>query len=1356
MAGARQADMSGAMMSILKKMDSMLENTNDIYQEQLFVLNSIDSIQKSSVVVELQTQTKLLQSIDTKLSAQVSGGGDMGNVKEFKEAFGDVAGVIEKLLKATKKLDDKKAEQIANFFNKLGESINKFVKEVDAVKAMALMVVIKGIAKGVFMYSLMMVVATPLLVLSLPGAFLFGLSIKLLFKSLGTLNPKNALAMQAVLGLAKGVVLYSLAMAAVTILLPVVIIGSLLFGLSIRLLLLAAGATGIKSLIAIKSVLGLAQGIMLYTLAMLAVTLLLPVVLIGSLMFGLSIRLLLKAAGTGVKGLVAMYAISQLAEGILTYVLAMLVVTLMMPVVLIGTLIFVGTLWLLNMGLNMIADTRTIIAMIVLFALSLVIMFLGLAISLFSEMVTWESMLKVGTTIAVLSLMAYIIGTNSIIIEAGAAVLVTLGFAFVEFCVGFLIFSEAAADLTWESIAIMGAVIAGMALIGTLLGIPAVAPFVEIGAAVLITLGAAFVVWSAGFLVFAQAIQMLEPDDPKIMGDAIKEIGWAMAAIGLVSPMALLGSAAMVVAGAALIPLTLGIGAFKLSGFTTEDADTLEYSLGKITSGFLGGEIPGGLLAGLKFAAQAAARAILVTAASVSMLAAGVALIPITASLVVFKAAKFSTTDADNLEYMLGSIVKSFGIVTDYKRQKEMGFYVNPWNLYVGIEALSGAGRVLAGLAGGVQAWANLEVTEWEVADGGTKDAKLVIKGKRQLKKEDFKLAAEGMASVISAISKPFAEVGRLEQGEKTGNPILDYVFSGNFVSAGVEALSKSGDTLVSLAQGVQAFAMMEITEYEVVDPHTKDAKLVPTGKRRMKDTEIVAAGENISKIINVVAKAFSEVGRMQAATEGPIWGQGNVSKGVAALAGVGDILTSITEGVIRMAHNEIPQFDLIGKGTKDAMLVPGTPLVLKDTDLLASGRNIGKILNVVANAFAKIGKGEDDSSGFWPWADGYVEDGVEALAGVGDTVSKIADAVIKFATGEIATFTLINGGTPEAKLVPGAPLKITSTMLKRAARTIGTVLNTVGMAVADFGKWAYENGKYISYGVEYLTSTNEVLVNAAAPLETWGKLVDVQKSMLNMLTYLNVLKNVYDPSKNKNISQSSWYFGQFATNAELLANNADVFSDVADNFDRVQKSMKLIQTHINGMDLKKLTMTDSMMRSIAALSKNPEAVAKMVSQSIEKSFEELIKALKELTAAQAPAASAPGLLEKAGNFISDPLGFKKDREDKANAKKPAAPSAKMPTQMDVRIMNVDDLATRIASKMPSDRRLKTNIKEIGKSKLGIKLYEFNYKHNLSKRYVGCMAQDLIGTEFEKALIIDTSGYYIVDYSYLDVECTEI
>jgi hypothetical protein len=57
MAGARKEDVSGAMMSILNKMDAMLESTNEIYEQQLVLLNNIETVQKSAVVVELQTQT---------------------------------------------------------------------------------------------------------------------------------------------------------------------------------------------------------------------------------------------------------------------------------------------------------------------------------------------------------------------------------------------------------------------------------------------------------------------------------------------------------------------------------------------------------------------------------------------------------------------------------------------------------------------------------------------------------------------------------------------------------------------------------------------------------------------------------------------------------------------------------------------------------------------------------------------------------------------------------------------------------------------------------------------------------------------------------------------------------------------------------------------------------------------------------------------------------------------------------------------------------------------------------------------------------------------------------------------------
>ena len=61
------------------------------------------------------------------------------------------------------------------------------------------------------------------------------------------------------------------------------------------------------------------------------------------------------------------------------------------------------------------------------------------------------------------------------------------------------------------------------------------------------------------------------------------------------------------------------------------------------------------------------------------------------------------------------------------------------------------------------------------------------------------------------------------------------------------------------------------------------------------------------------------------------------------------------------------------------------------------------------------------------------------------------------------------------------------------------------------------------------------------------------------------------------------------------------------------------IVIYYNSLDLKKLTLTDSMFHAIAAMSKNPEAMASAIVKSMNKSFEELIKALKELAAANTP-----------------------------------------------------------------------------------------------------------------------------------------
>jgi len=65
-----------------------------------------------------------------------------------------------------------------------------------------------------------------------------------------------------------------------------------------------------------------------------------------------------------------------------------------------------------------------------------------------------------------------------------------------------------------------------------------------------------------------------------------------------------------------------------------------------------------------------------------------------------------------------------------------------------------------------------------------------------------------------------------------------------------------------------------------------------------------------------------------------------------------------------------------------------------------------------------------------------------------------------------------------------------------------------------------------------------------------------------------------------------------------------------------------------------------------------------------------------------------------------------------------------------------------------SDISLKENIQFIGKSPKGINIYNFNYKGD-SVLYQGVIANELIGTEFESAVIMEET--LKVNYSLIDV-----
>ena len=71
-----------------------------------------------------------------------------------------------------------------------------------------------------------------------------------------------------------------------------------------------------------------------------------------------------------------------------------------------------------------------------------------------------------------------------------------------------------------------------------------------------------------------------------------------------------------------------------------------------------------------------------------------------------------------------------------------------------------------------------------------------------------------------------------------------------------------------------------------------------------------------------------------------------------------------------------------------------------------------------------------------------------------------------------------------------------------------------------------------------------------------------------------------------------------------------------------------------------------------------------------------------------------------------------------------------------------------------SDIRLKENIIKVGRSLSGINIYEWNYINQIN-RFRGVIAQELLGTLFEKSLSIK-QGFYWVDYTNLDVKFESI
>ena len=73
---------------------------------------------------------------------------------------------------------------------------------------------------------------------------------------------------------------------------------------------------------------------------------------------------------------------------------------------------------------------------------------------------------------------------------------------------------------------------------------------------------------------------------------------------------------------------------------------------------------------------------------------------------------------------------------------------------------------------------------------------------------------------------------------------------------------------------------------------------------------------------------------------------------------------------------------------------------------------------------------------------------------------------------------------------------------------------------------------------------------------------------------------------------------------------------------------------------------------------------------------------------------------------------------------------------------------------LPSDRRLKTDIKNIGTSLKGYNIYRYKYLDQ-PEEYIGAMADEVLKKN-PKAVYRMDNGFLGVDYSQIDVEFREV
>ena len=743
-------------------------------------------------------------------------------------------------------------------------------------------------------------------------------------------------------------------------------------------------------------------------------------------------------------------------------------------------------------------------------------------------------------------------------------------------------------------------------------------------------MGVSLILFSVGLILFGASLNIITKafggssiDDigPQVR-DFLLQFGLAFSAIGLLAVPIIFGAAAITLMGVSLA--TFGIGIAIFAGSTK----LLTMALGESNLSKIGGSLRSFLIdIGLAFSAVGLLM-IPIVLGSVAMITLGASLIVFGVGLLVFGSAlMFLDSKGLIVKGKNGHTLKGINILSDLAEQfSTIGSYsLNPF-MWMGIGASIGMGLSLISIGVGLQ----------QAGEALTKIPDI----------SGFITNLFGDGGLIPSMAKAFSDIG-----DKYGGGLLSNFLGTDSVSVGIKTVKGFGDVLKELAGGIAAFA--NFSEFPILAPDPKDPSKLSYKTVDILGDIVPKLTQNLPTLLGSLATIFAEIGNKFGGDGGWFGEDSPVQKGVSAVKGLGSVLKELAGGIVAFANFE--EFAIQVPDAKDPSKLIYKTVNLFETipkikkalvgDMSISGKLTGKtgILFALAEVFAEIGTKFGD--GFF--SDGPVKKGVEAVKGIGGVISELAGGIIAFANMDRGIPNYDKNGKFNGTYTP-FKLETVQQNISKVLTSLPKVFANVDISKFEEAKEKAEVAVPLAEAIGKIgealiklknkagkdEGNNEILASMGKSLKSFvqsmdGMELDEKKvkgldkmadAIVKLANAGNNLKTFASALSDTAVSLTKFSasFKPFSMQLDKFSTFEKSFSNLVKNasqykFTQFAKDVGTLKDNINKFELEKLKLTDSMMKSLAILSKSPDALGKNIEESIEKAFKELVEALKEL-----------------------------------------------------------------------------------------------------------------------------------------------